>query len=183
MSKMFKVFLALLAITVGLLGIIGGCETSQRVKYPVAYSDIIVKHARENNLDPFLVMAVVKVESNFVPEAHSDYAGGLMQLTPDTAKWIAADMNYNQEYHYMDPNTNIKFGCYYLKHLIDIYHNIDTALAAYNGGMGSVNEWLKNPDYSDDGITLKYIPYPETENYVKKVNDSWEYYKKLQADN
>ena len=98
MSKIFKVFLALVAIVVAILGIVGGYETSQRVKYPVAYADYILKYADENNLDPYLVMAVIKVESNFIPEAHSGFAGGLMQLTEETAEWNADDMNYEGSY-------------------------------------------------------------------------------------
>lgn len=179
MSKIFKAFLALVAIVVAILGVVGGIQTSQRVKYPVAYADFIVKYANENDLDPFLVMAVIKAESNFVPEAHSGIAGGLMQLTEETAAWNANDMKYSGDYDYMDPETNIRFGCHYLRHLIDIYGNIDTVLAAYNGGMGNVDSWLKNPDYSDDGISLKYIPFPETRNYVIRVNENWEHYKNM----
>lgn len=177
MSKIFKAFLALLAIFIAIIGLVGGYETSQRVKYPVAYSDLIVKYANENDLDPYLVMAVIKVESNFVPEAHSGFAGGLMQLTEETAEWNAADMGIDYEYDYMDPETNIMLGCHYLRHLIDEYGNNDTALAAYNGGMGNVYSWLNDSDCSDDGITLKYIPFPETRNYVLKVNSNWEHYK------
>ncbi len=179
MSKIFKAFLALSAIVIAIIGVIGGIETSQRVKYPVAYADFIVKYAKENELDPFLVMAVIKAESNFVPEAHSGIAGGLMQLTEDTAKWNAEDMHYFGSYDYMDPETNIMFGCHYLRHLIDIYKNVDTVLAAYNGGMGNVDEWLKNPDYSDDGKSLKYIPFPETRNYVVRVNEYWDHYRSM----
>lgn len=180
MSKIFKAFLALLAIVVAILGAMGGYETSQRVKYPVAYADYIVKYASENNLDPYLVMAVIKVESNFVPEAHSGFAGGLMQLTEETAEWNAEDMNYTADYDYMDPETNIMFGCHYLRHLIDVYGNTDTALAAYNGGMGNVQSWLADSRYSDDGVTLKDIPFAETRNYVVKVNSSWEHYKNVE---
>ena len=156
MSKIFKAFLVLLAIFVAVLGILGGYQTSQKFKYPVAYADYIVKYSKANDLDPFLVMAVIKVESNFVPEARSGVAGGLM-----------------------DPETNIRFGCHYLRHLIDVYGNIDTALAAYNGGMGNVYSWLNDSRYSDDGVTLKYIPFSETRNYVVKVNSSWEHYKEM----
>lgn len=179
MSKIFKAFLVVLAVVIAVLGIMGGYETSQRIKYPVAYSDLIVRYSNENDLDPFLVMAVIKVESNFVPDAHSGVAGGLMQLTEETALWNANDMNITDSYDYMEPETNIKFGCHYLRHLIDIYKNIDTALAAYNGGMGNVYSWLKNPEYSDDGVSLKYIPFPETRNYVVRVNDSWEHYSSM----
>ena len=156
MSKIFKAFLVLLAIFVAVLGILGGYQTSQKFTYPVAYADYIVKYSKANDLDPFLVMAVIKVESNFVPEAHSGV-----------------------EYDYMDPETNIRFGCHYLRHLIDVYGNIDTALAAYNGGMGNVYSWLSDSRYSDDGVTLKYIPFSETRNYVVKVNSSWEHYKEM----
>ncbi len=91
MSKIFKAFLVLLAIFVAVLGILGGYQTSQKFKYPVAYADYIVKYSKANDLDPFLVMAVIKVESNFVPEAHSGVAGGLMQLTEETAEWNAKE--------------------------------------------------------------------------------------------
>ena len=177
LSKLFKVFLAVLAIVIAILGAMGGYETSRRVKYPVAYSDLIVKYADRNDLDPCLVMAVIKVESNFVPEAHSGFAGGLMQLTEETAEWNAEDMGITRKYNYMDPETNVMFGCHYLRHLIDMYGNTDTALAAYNGGMGNVADWLKDPSCSDDGVTLKYIPFAETRSYVNKVNSNWKRYK------
>ncbi len=180
MSKLFKVFLAVLAIVIAILGAMGGYETSRRIKYPVAYSDLIVEYAAKNDLDPCLVMAVIKAESNFVPEAHSGFAGGLMQLTEETAEWTANDMGLIEDYDYMDPETNIKLGCHYLKHLIDIYGNTDTALAAYNGGMGNVASWLEDSDCSDDGVTLKYIPFAETRHYVDKVNDNWENYKTME---
>lgn len=178
MSKLFKAFLFIFAVIIAVIGVMGGYETSQRVKYPVAYSDLIVKYAHENDLDPFLVMAVIKVESNYVPEAQSNFAGGLMQLTEETADWNAKDLGV-QEYDYMEPETNIRFGCHYLRHLIDIYSNVDTALAAYNGGMGNVESWLKQKEYSDDGVSLKYIPFSETRHYVDKVNKNWEQYKNM----
>lgn len=91
----------------------------------------------------------------------------------------AKELGITTEYDYMDPETNIRFGCHYLRHLIDVYGNIDTALAAYNGGMGNVYSWLNDSRYSDDGVTLKYIPFSETRNYVVKVNSSWEHYKEM----
>ncbi len=177
LSKLFKVLLALLAIVLAIIGMRAGYETATQIKYPVAYADIIVKYANQNDLDPFLVMGVIKQESNFVPEAHSGFAGGLMQLTEETAEWNANRLGVT-DYDYMDPETNIMLGCHYLKYLIDKYGNTNTALAAYNGGMGNVNEWLKNPECSDDGETLKYIPFGETRHYVTKVNDYWIEYRK-----
>ena len=183
MSKLFKVLLALLAIVLAIIGARAGYETATQVKYPVAYADLIVKYSGQNDLDPFLVMGVIKQESNFVPEAHSGFAGGLMQLTEETAEWNANQLGIT-DYDYMDPETNIKFGCHYLRYLIDKYDgNIDTALAAYNGGMGNVESWLKNPDCSDDGDTLKYIPFGETRHYVRKVNEYWNEYAERYGQN
>ena len=144
--------------------------------YPLRYEYYISSSAHEYGLDKFLVAAVIKTESNFVHDAHSGQARGLMQLTDETAKWVAGKMNIEFNTDDVDiPEINIKMGCWYLKYLIDKYGNIDTALAAYNGGMGNVSKWLVDKRYSDDGKTLKYIPFEETRNYVKKVND----YKKI----
>jgi soluble lytic murein transglycosylase len=167
-----------MAVILAFIGVKSGYHVGKQANYPVAYSEYIVKYSSKYKLDPYLVMAVIKVESNFVPEAESDYAAGLMQLTEETAEWNAKEMGL-EDYDYKDPETNIKIGCHYLKHLIDKYENVDTALAAYNGGMGNVSKWLKDSRYSDDGITLKNIPFPETKNYVKKVNANWENYKQL----
>ncbi len=178
---MLKTVLICVAIICGVVGIVvgtyEGVETAKRVKYPIAYGDYILRYAGENDLDPFLVMAVIHIESNFVPEAQSHVAYGLMQMTEETADWTARDMKIKGDYDFTDPETSIMLGCHYLRHLIDIYGNVDTALAAYNAGMGNINSWLKNPDYSKDGKTLYYIPFPETRSYVQKVNESWEYYK------
>jgi soluble lytic murein transglycosylase len=123
-------------------------------------------------------MAVIKQESNFVPEAHSGVAGGLMQLTQETAQWNANELGIT-DFDYMDPETNIELGCHYLKYLIKHYGNVDTALAAYNGGMGNVDAWLADKTYSSDGKTLDNIPFAETRNYVVKVNEYWAHYKEL----
>ncbi|MCI5604844.1 MAG: lytic transglycosylase domain-containing protein [Clostridia bacterium] len=178
MGRYIKIFLAAVAIIIAIVGMKSGYDTGKQVTYPVAYGDWIMKYSAKNDLDPFLVMAVIKQESNFVPEAHSGYAGGLMQLTPETARWNAKELGIS-DYDYMDPETNIKLGCHYLKYLLIHYGNIDTALAAYNGGMGNVNSWLSSDECSSDGVTLDYIPFPETRNYVVKVNGYWEYYREL----
>ena len=176
MSKLFKLFLGIIAILIVILSAKSGYDTGRQTTYPVAYSEYIYKYASENGLDPTLVMAVIKVESNFVPEAHSGYAGGLMQLTSETAQWNAEQMGITY-YDYMDPETNIMLGCHYLKYLTEKYETLNTALAAYNGGMGNVYELLSDSRYSDDGKTLKDIPFPETKSYVIKVNEAWEHYK------
>ena len=178
MKNFLKILLALLALSIAAIAIMSGYNTGKKSGYPVAYSEYIMKYSKKNNLDTCLVMAVIKVESNYVPEAQSDYAYGLMQLTEETAEWNAKKMGL-KDYDWHDPETNIEIGCYYLKYLIDKYGNTNTALAAYNAGGGNVDSWLASSKYSDDGKTLKHIPFSETRHYVKKVNDNWESYKKL----
>lgn len=167
--------LSLFALVIGLtvLGVIGvksGLEMCREIKYPVQYSEYITKYAKENDLDPYLVIAVIKQESNFIADARSPYAGGLMQLTEETAADYAKKMGLSN-YNYMDPETNIQIGCFVLRSLIDRYEYTDTALAAYNAGIGNVDSWLSNSQYSNDGETLSYIPFPETRHYVEKVNN------------
>ena len=178
MRKFCGFLVFLVAAVVAVLGTISGFRAGKRTSYPVAYSEYIMKYSHKNNLDECLVMAVIKVESNYVPEAQSDYAYGLMQLTEETAEWNAKKMGL-KDYDWHVPETNIRIGSYYLKSLIDKYHNVDTALAAYNAGGGNVDSWLKDSRYSKDGETLNHIPFPETRHYVRKVNENWDSYKKL----
>ncbi len=128
-------------------------------------------------------MAIIKTESNFIEDAHSGKASGLMQLTDDTAAWIAEKLDTDiKDVDINNPADNIEFGCYYIRYLIDYYNgNVDVALAAYNGGMGNVDKWLSNKSYSDDGKTLKKIPFKETREYVKKVNSEKEVYEKMMS--
>ena len=140
------------------------------IKYPVSYSSYIARYAKENDIDPYLVIGVIKQESNFIADARSAYAGGLMQLTEVTADEYAKKLGF-VNYNYMNPETNIQIGCFVLASLIERYGSVDTALAAYNAGAGNVDNWLKNPDYSDDGKTLETIPFSETRHYVRKVNE------------
>ena len=154
----------------------GGAKVGEKIKYPVEYSSYITKYSHENNLDPYLVIAVIKQESNFIADARSPYAGGLMQLTETTATEYASKLGLT-DYNYMDPETNIKIGCFVLSSLIKKYGVTDTALAAYNAGVGNVDEWLKNPDYSHNGKELYKIPYSETKHYVQKINNYVKEYK------
>ncbi len=163
-----------------LTGLRIGKEASIKIRYPVEYSNYIVKYAKKNDLDPYLVIGVIKQESNFIADARSPYAGGLMQLTEETAADCAAKMGLDN-YNYMDPETNISMGCFFLSELIEKYEYVDTALAAYNAGMGNVDTWLKNPEYSTDGETLVYIPFPETRHYVQKIHQHIDAYKEYKV--
>ena len=117
-----------------------------------------------------LVYAVIKAESGFREDAKSSAgAVGLMQIKPSTAEFICrrADISFYPT-RLTEGEYNVTLGCLYLGYLFERFTQ-STALAAYNAGEGTVREWLRDENYSSDGATLVHIPYPETENYVKKV--------------
>jgi soluble lytic murein transglycosylase len=128
-----------------------------RARYPLRYEHIVRGHADNYRLDPALVAAVIYQESKFRADARSDSgAVGLMQLLPETAKGIAARTGGSQFEvdDLYDPEINVRYGSWYLRHLIDKYGTEERALAAYNGGQGNL----------DRGVM-----YPETRHYVDRV--------------
>lgn len=142
--------------------------------FPRNFSDYVEKYALKYHLDVNLVYSVIRVESNFDSNALSrKEAKGLMQVSDVTGEWGASEIgmeSFQKELLY-EPDVNIELGCWYLDRLINQYpKKVDTALAAYNAGSGNVSKWLKDAQYSSDGETLDKIPFPETSNYVKKVN-------------
>ena len=154
--------------------------------YPIEYQEYVEEYSAEFSLDKNLVYAVIKVESNFDKGAESVAgAKGLMQLMDKTA----VECNSKGKFGYQipsdlfNPESNIRLGCYYLRHLIDIYKDAEMAIIAYNGGTGNVREWLSDPELSDGSGGLKQIPYKETRKYVKKVFNTFEIYNRLYKTN
>ncbi|MGL5615430.1 MAG: lytic transglycosylase domain-containing protein [Sarcina sp.] len=179
MKKSFKlIFLAILIF----LFFQGSHYIMKNVIFPNEYNNYVMKYSDEYDLDPMLVFAVMKAESNFNPDAASNKdAKGLMQITGSTGTWIAEKLNmkdFNVEM-LNNPEVNIRFGCWYLRYLIDESVSEDIAIAAYNAGIGNVKNWLKNPKYSTTGDKLDYIPFKETDKYVKKVKVYKNIYQKL----
>jgi soluble lytic murein transglycosylase len=135
----------------------------QRVRYPLKYEQIVRGHARNYQLDPALLAAVIYQESKFQPDAKSSSGAiGLMQLQPETAKGIAIRTGGSrfQTSDLYVPELNVRYGSWYLRHLLDKYDDEETALAAYNAGQRNVDEWRAQG---------KGIQFSETRAYVDRV--------------
>lgn len=155
----------------------------ERIRYPVKYASEIRWAAGEYGMDPALVAAIVNTESGYDPRATSGVgARGLMQIMPDTGRWIAGKLGEKDAYTDMllyDANASLRYGCWYMDFLIRRYGgNIVSAIAAYHAGQGCVDDWLKDRAYSSDGRRLDLVPdsAPSTRHYVNKVQKAYEYY-------
>ena len=145
------------------------------VMFPKKYKAFIEKYSACYNLDAAIVYAIANVESDFDEKAVSSAgAMGVMQLMPATAGWIAGELGeeYN-ETGLFDVETNIKYGCFYLRYLLDKFGDVWVVVAAYNAGEGVVREWL-----NEDGLLNEdAISYGETKKYVSKVRRCYWVYK------
>ena len=151
-----------------------------RLVYPLSYESQILESCSSRSLDPYLVAAVIKTESGWDASATSDSgARGLMQLMPETSEDMVklglVSSSYDPE-NLEDPATNIEFGCAYLAYLISYFNgSTDKAIAAYNAGMGYVEQWTQSGDTSlEDAIT-----FPETQAYLARVTNAQERYESL----
>ena len=156
--------------------------------YPRDYEDTISACCEEYQVDKWLVLALIREESNFDPAAVSGAgAHGLMQLMPNTAEWLIGkggfEMDAADALH--DPENNIRLGVYYLSLLYASYGKDGlqpdpaTVIAAYNAGIGSVDTWLAEGIWDGSEENLADIPYAETRRHVEQVLRSWEIYQKL----
>lgn len=136
--------------------------------------------SKHYGLEPKLVYAVIYVESGGDIEAVSDAGAiGVMQLMPDTARWIASKEGVSYDHSMlMLKDVNIRLGCAYLAYLKGIYKHTDNVLAAYNAGPAKVDAWLKDARYSNNGVVTD-PPYGETARYIKKVNFMVDIYKHI----
>jgi soluble lytic murein transglycosylase len=151
--------------------------------YPVNYEDIIQREAAKYSIDPFLIMALIRQESAFNPQAVSvANAHGLMQLLPSTARRLAHGMKLPRpstaQLH--EPEVNIKFGMRYFSDLLKRFDGqTEMALASYNAGEHRVESWMSEGTYADSAEFVDTIPFTETRNYVKLINRNYFFYKAL----
>jgi len=145
--------------------------------YPFPYKDLILKWSAHRQLNPLLVTALIRQESRFTPKIKS-WAGavGLMQVLPETAEWRAASMQV-KKYDLENPDDNINFGTEFLDYTHKEYNNNSMlAVASYNAGPGAVADWLKRFGFQDPDEFAQKIPFPETNDYIRKVfGNYWNY--------
>jgi soluble lytic murein transglycosylase len=145
--------------------------------FPFPYQDKILKYARQDQINPLLVLSVMRKESTFNPKVDSAVgAVGLMQIVPPTAQWVAQQTQLS-DYSLSNPEDNIKIGTWYLRHNHQRYDdNSLLAVASYNAGTGNVSEWLTKYDINDPDRFVEQIPFAETKDYVEGVfGNYWNY--------
>ncbi len=156
-----------------------------KILYPKTYSEIVSVYAQEYNVEENLVYALIKAESNFNNTAISNKSAiGLMQIVEETAIDVARKNNIpidseNIKEELLDIDNNIHIGTKYLSTLLTQYGNVEVALAAYNAGSGTVDNWIEKQIIQADGSDIENIPYKETNNYVRKILRDYDVYKEL----
>jgi soluble lytic murein transglycosylase len=151
---------------------------------PLAYQGIIRRDATAEHLDPALVAAVIYAETKFDARTSPTGAEGLMQIEPATAAFLARRSG-GTDFRAADlahPATNIAYGTYYLRYLLDRYGaNVVLALAAYNGGETNVDRWIADARAGGRAFTASAIPFPETRAYVARVLEAQREYRSTYA--
>jgi soluble lytic murein transglycosylase len=179
MKKTIFVILAVILIMVSFFYF----ETPYYLLRPVFHKQIINKYAKDYKLDPILIIAIIKVESNFFRRAKSQRGAiGLMQLLPSTAKELSNEIGFKdfKAEDLENPEVNIHLGMFYVRKLLDEFDNNEIlALSAYNAGVSNVETWyMKNPIL---GLEVSDIPFEETRNYVNNVQRTYQWLKTIQG--
>lgn len=154
-----------------------------RALYPVQYSDPVERYCEEFGMDRDLVYAVIHTESGFNPDARSEVGAlGLMQIMPDTFMWLQGRLEPDAEMTpdaLCDPETNIRYGVYYLSLLDGMFEDDTLTVAAYHAGQNRVRQWLEDEVIPRHNCTADDIPSSATGHYVRKVQRAREIYVKL----
>ena len=156
-------------------------EKLHRFWYPLAFWDTVEPASKRYNIDPLIILSVMREESRFEQAVKSPAgAYGLMQLMPQTAYRLDKSLNLGirRPSQLTDPKNNIQLGSFYLRSLLNEFHSLAHMLAAYNAGELAVRSWQQRFDYRSIDEFIEDIPYNETKNYVKKVLTSYFQYKR-----
>jgi soluble lytic murein transglycosylase len=147
-------------------------EAVREITLPLRHDDIIRQQARQKHLDAALIAAIIYEESKFRDRTSHAGARGLMQVTPETARFIARRSGGIRfvEGDLATPQINISYGAFYLRYLFDRYQgNRTLAIAAYNAGLTNVDRWVRQAGGPGEFDATRDIPFPETRGYVRNV--------------
>ena len=155
--------------------------------YPYPYRELLQTNCALYGLDPYFVLAIIKVESRFYSQAHSRAGAlGLMQIMPTTGNWIASQMGWPEfsEAMLLEPDYNLPLGIWYLAYLKERFAgNQLKVIAAYNAGVNRVTNWLNKGIWSGQIRDLAQIPFPETRRYVERVLFNYQLYQYIYLRN
>ena len=156
-----------------------------QVIFPLTYWNSIRKHSIARELDPYLVAALIAQESTFDPRARSSAnAWGLMQIVPSTGRRLARALKIRRfsTATLTEPDTNIRMGTLHFSQLVRQYGGVHYALASYNAGDSRVLRWKAERPGLDEDEFIDDIPFPETQNYVKRILGTAEDYRRLYGE-
>lgn len=156
-----------------------------QVIFPLTYWTAIKRNASARGLDPYLVAALIAQESTFDPDAHSAAnAWGLMQLVPSTGRRLAASIGIRRFNTKLltNPDLNIRLGTLYFARLVEQFGGTYYALASYNAGESRVVRWKSDRPSLEEDEFIDDIPFPETQNYVKRILGTAEDYRRLYGE-
>jgi soluble lytic murein transglycosylase len=160
-------------------------DAVREITLPLRHDDIIRQQASDKGLDPALIAAVIYEESRFRDQTSHAGARGLMQITPETADFIArrsGGVRFEQS-DLATPQINIAYGTWFLRYLIDHYDGNETlAIAAYNAGLTNVNGWVERAGGPESFDAARDVPFPETRAYVENVQERRDEYREHYAD-
>jgi soluble lytic murein transglycosylase len=154
-----------------------------RLAFPLPYRHSLEEYSRQQSLDPFLVAALIRQESEFNTKAVSRAnARGLTQVLPSTARQLSRQLKIPRYSTSMlfSPDMNLKIGTFYLKALSDqLQGKVEQTLASYNAGKSRVNSWTSLATYHEPAEFVESIPFSETRVYVQSVLRNAEVYRRL----
>jgi len=189
MKKLTKLFIAILLLVA--LGISGYHvfplvqREIDRWRHPIHYEEYVMAAARQHDIEPARIFAVILAESGFRYDAVSRAeAKGLMQFMPATFEWLVRlrGLDYDAD-DVFTPSVNIDFGAFYLRFLYNQLGDWDHVHMAYNAGLSNVQAWLGRPELLENGrIVHELIPFGETRRYIQRVNNAISEYRRLYFD-
>lgn len=181
-KKLVVILLLIVLIVAAIFGIQYTADRLYKAAYPQKYAEVVQEYASEFRIDEDILYAIIKTESDFEPDVTSNVgARGLTQVMEDTFHWIKSKLKDNDSVYddMYNAEKNIRYGAFLIGYLYEEFQSYETAVAAYHAGRTATGKWLKDTDYSSDGVTLDKIPISDTAHYVSKVMDSYRMYQNL----